>query len=127
MLTGRSYWAEARDAGKVNQSVIYDAETGFGGNGVPPDFCIQDGPFKGYINGLGPLKQVNDHCIYRLQNHEASWWMSQEFVDYCYQFNDYASAFWCMKGGPHAGGHAAIGGLVSPALVSLILAWLRYT
>lgn len=125
-LNTTSYWDEKRDAGNVNASVINDPETGFGGNGVAPDFCIQDGPFVGYINGLGPLKQVNDHCIYRSHNNEASWWMSQEFVNYCYQFNDYASAFWCLKGGPHAGGHAAIGGLVSTALLFHISALLKY-
>jgi tyrosinase len=89
---------------------------GFGGNGAAPLGCIEDGPFVGYINGIGPGRTINDHCIYRFHNNEASWWMSQAFVDYCYQFEDYATAWWCIKGAPHAGGHAAIGGLVSFAL-----------
>lgn len=39
--------------------------------------------------------------------------MSREFINYCYQFQTYEDAYWCLKGAPHAGGHTAIGGLVS--------------
>jgi hypothetical protein len=74
----------------------------------------QDGPFVGYINGIGPGREINDRCISRLHNPEASWWMHQAFVNYCYQtFKDYSTVWFCLQNAPHAGGHAAIGGVVS--------------
>ena len=63
------------------ESPVFDAVTGFGGNGVPgaytlpvdPDGtnkfyipssfvgCVQDGPFASYVICLGPGKLITDH------------------------------------------------------------------
>lgn len=103
------YWYEQQDAGRIAQSVLLDPKYGFGGDGSGPENCIQDGPFKDYINGIGPFHQIRDHCIDRKLNNEASWMMAQSYIDYCYQFGDYEKFWWCVKGAVHFGGHAAIG------------------
>jgi hypothetical protein len=41
MLITGSYWDEKHDAGKLEKSIIHDPVYGFGGNGAPPQGCIQ--------------------------------------------------------------------------------------
>lgn len=42
------YWDEVRDSGNFSKSIIFDPETGFGGDGVGRHWCVQDGPFAKY-------------------------------------------------------------------------------
>ncbi|KAJ4348598.1 uncharacterized protein N0V89_009976 [Didymosphaeria variabile] len=59
------YWDEPLDAGNFSSSVVLDAVTGFGGNGAGLSNCVNDGPFKDYVNAIGPFQQITDHCIDR--------------------------------------------------------------
>lgn len=109
---GQPYWDEPLDAGKFSESIVLDAETGFGGDGQGPSNCIQDGPFKDYVNAIGPGLRVTDHCIDRNVNDCGSRQANQSFVDQCMQSSDY-STFWpCIEFAPHSGGHGGIGGQV---------------
>ncbi|KAL5371615.1 hypothetical protein DPSP01_014139, partial [Paraphaeosphaeria sporulosa] len=76
------YWDEPRDAGKCSSSIIFDATTGFGGDGRELDGCLTDGPFANYSNAIGPEFLVTDHSIDRNISDEVSLSSSQEKVDY---------------------------------------------
>jgi len=112
------YWYEQIDAGRVNESALLDPVYGFGGAGTGPNNCIEDGPFKDYINPLGPGHEIADHCISRNFNVEASWWMAQSFIDYCRKYETFADFWWCAHGASHLGGHGAIGGTLRNAISS---------
>lgn len=108
---GNRYWHEQRDAGKFRSSVVFDPVYGFGGDGSGArNQCITTGPFANYTNALGPGYQVTDHCIDRRISDSASAGSSQAQVDRCLAMRDFASAWPCIEGQPHAGGHAGVGG-----------------
>ncbi|OAG11099.1 Di-copper centre-containing protein [Paraphaeosphaeria sporulosa] len=67
------YWDEPRDAGKCSSSIIFDATTGFGGDGRELDGCLTDGPFANYSNAIGPEFLVTDHSIDRNISDETAW------------------------------------------------------
>ena len=115
-----SYWDEPLDSGSFSKSIIFDPETGFGGDGVAPSYCIQDGPFAGYVNGIGPGHLVKDHCIDRQINDAFSILTHRDFVESCYEAESYERAWPCLEGFPHAGGHGGVGREVS-SLVTLPL------
>lgn len=106
------YWDEALDAGNFSASVILDPKTGFGGNGVGGGNCINDGPFKDYVNVIGPGQANTNHCIDRIVSDCMSQMGSKQIVDGCIQMQNF-STFWpCIEGGPHGAGHGGIGGQV---------------
>jgi len=87
--------------------------TGFGGNGTGPNNCIEDGPFAGYENTLGPGYQVNDHCIDRVVSETSSARSSQDQVDNCLAQETWLDAWNCIESAPHGGGHNGVGGEAS--------------
>jgi tyrosinase len=107
------YWEEQLDAGHFETSSIFDPMIGFGGNGSGPGNCITDGPFAAYVNSLGPGYSNTEHCINRNINDTMSAFTSQAEVDKCLATEDWLSAWACIEGMPHRGGHAGVGGLVS--------------
>ena len=107
------YWQEQIDAGKFSQSVIFDTTYGFGGDGSGRGNCISTGPFANYTNHIGPGYQVTNHCIDRRINNQISSGSSQSNVNQCLQQTSFATAWNCIEGMPHAGGHAGVGGQVS--------------
>ena len=107
------YWDETRDAGAFDTSNVLDPTTGFGGNGVGDEGCIEDGPFADYLNGLGPGYFITEHCITRFVNNNASSRAAQEFIDKCYEAESFVDAWPCFEGAPHSAGHGGVGGLVS--------------
>lgn len=109
----RSYWQEQLDAGKFSQSIVLDPVSGFGGDGSGRGNCITTGPFANYTNHIGPGYQLTDHCIDRRINNQISTGSSQGNVNQCLQQSSFATAWSCIEGMPHAGGHAGVGGQVS--------------
>ncbi|KAF2279722.1 Di-copper centre-containing protein [Westerdykella ornata] len=107
---GQPYWNEALDAGNFSTSIVLDPETGFGGNGVAPSNCIQDGPFKDYVNAIGPGEAISDHCIDRIVNECMSVMGNSTFVNQCMQMQDYKTFWPCVEAAPHSAGHGGIGG-----------------
>ncbi|ORY12449.1 hypothetical protein BCR34DRAFT_651193 [Clohesyomyces aquaticus] len=104
------YWDETLDAGNFSTSILLDPETGFGGNGVGKDNCIATGPFKDYVNTIGPGEVNTEHCIDRQVNDCASKSAEQKVVDSCMKMTNFEDAWNCLEGGPHTAGHGGIGG-----------------
>lgn len=116
---------------------------GFGGNGVPgtytlppdpnneleiPPFgcnepapilwngCVQDGPFKDtdFRINVGPGRQMTDHCITR--NFNTACWgplITSAAVATSLQPTDFYTFSDGAFNGPHLGGHAIWGGVMS--------------
>lgn len=103
------YWHEPMDAGNFMNSVVLDPVTGFGGNGSSVDLCITDGPFKDYVNPIGPYWANTDHCLKRKVNETFSARGAQHFVDDCMACPDYECARQCIQDRPHASGHGGMG------------------
>ncbi|KAF2634875.1 Di-copper centre-containing protein [Massarina eburnea CBS 473.64] len=106
------YWNETLDAGNFKASVVLDPETGFGGDGGGEKGCVQDGPFKDYVSGVGPYANSSAHCITRKIDECQSSKAAKVHVDKCMEkqtFND----FWpCIEENPHDGLHQGMGGLM---------------
>ncbi|SPO04626.1 uncharacterized protein DNG_07311 [Cephalotrichum gorgonifer] len=112
------YWDEARDAGNFVGSVVLDPVTGFGGTGVGEDNCVEDGPFAGYVNGLGPGYKVGDNCLYRDVNDTLSAMAAREYIDWCYKKDNFVDFWRCAELAPHNGGHAGVGGKMLDPIAS---------
>ena len=106
------YWDESLDAGNFSHSVILDPESGFGGNGVGKDNCIVDGPFKDYVNSIGPGQTYGKHCINRAVDECMSQNAKKENIAGCMGKKTYVDAWNCIEGMPHSAGHGGIGGQV---------------
>ncbi|KAK2737146.1 hypothetical protein FQN55_001262 [Onygenales sp. PD_40] len=104
------YWYEQKDAGQFSSSDVLDPVYGFGGDGSGDDNCITDGPFANYTNRIGPGYEVRDHCIDRQVNDGISASSAQENIDDCTSQADWISAWNCIEGLPHLGGHGGVGG-----------------
>ncbi|KAF2109396.1 hypothetical protein BDV96DRAFT_651835 [Lophiotrema nucula] len=104
------YWDESLDAGNFSTSIILDPESGFGGNGVGKNNCIADGPFKSYVNAIGPGQVNTDHCIDREVTDCASQAASLDIVNACLKKATFQDMWNCIEGGPHGAGHGGIGG-----------------
>ena len=107
------YWDVTYDAEDLFSSAILDPHTGFGGDGVGEDHCIQDGPFAGYVNSLGPGYRITDHCIQRRLNETYVKLALPEYIEACYARGGFTSAIPCIEATVHSSGHAGIGGMVS--------------
>ncbi|MBE3050507.1 hypothetical protein IMZ48_50045 [Candidatus Bathyarchaeota archaeon] len=103
------------DIGNLEGSALVDPDTGFGGNGVGEDHCIQDGPFAGFVNSLGPGYTFTDHCIHRDFNQTYMELGGEDFIAAAHRRKVFVEAEPYFQAGPHNGGHSGIGGLVSLA------------
>jgi len=123
------YWQEQLDAGKFSKSSLLDAKYGFGGNGLPTTHCITDGPFKDYVNPMGPGYVFKDHCIDRQINDAISQSSSKANVDACLTKTTWETAWPCIEANPHTGGHAGVGQQMSNGVSSPgdPLFWLHHT
>lgn len=115
-------------------SPIFDAKTGFGGNGAyVPGWhgfnnelsfepgagggCIQDGPFKNYNLSIGPGLAVTDHCLVRAVNNLGNAYVTaakQAYTLTMTSFEDFRQeAGGAFKPPPyklHDGGHVGVNG-----------------
>jgi hypothetical protein len=104
------YWQESLDAGNFTHSIVLDPEIGFGGDGAGPNDCIKDGPFKDYVNAVGPGQSITDHCINRQINDCISVMAIQSNVDQCMAMQNFSMMWQCLEDSPHKAGHGGIGG-----------------
>ncbi|KAF2187156.1 Di-copper centre-containing protein, partial [Zopfia rhizophila CBS 207.26] len=112
---GQPYWDESLDAGNFSRSIVLDPETGFGGDGIGTDRCIKDGPFKDYVNAIGPGRTISDHCIDRRVDDCTSQLADRKYVDECMQMRNFSTLWPCIESAPHSAGHGGIGGEASPS------------
>ncbi|KAK4226567.1 hypothetical protein QBC38DRAFT_480102 [Podospora fimiseda] len=109
------YWDETLDVGAFSKSIILDAEVGFGGDGLPPSNCIQDGPFASYLNPIGPGYNLTNHCIQRRISDPQSRGASKDIVDGCLALGTFVEFWRCVENQPHGAGHGGIGAqMVNP-------------
>ncbi|KAI1071786.1 hypothetical protein LB507_005468 [Fusarium sp. FIESC RH6] len=125
------YWEWTLDAGNVPKSAIWDAKTGFGGNGSPNRTertwggrsfrkCVDDGPFKDFY----PAYVVGDYDPHRLSRSWNDGSMNvgnmlsdnyaKEAVDKVQKSDNYNNYRYDLESGPHGAVHASIGGDMSP-------------
>ena len=110
------YWDESLDADDWESSILFDPDTGFGGNGVGPSKCIADGPFKNYVNAVGPGQSQTGHCIDRDINKCMGKFAAPSIIENCMKMANF-STFWpCIENGPHGAGHGGVGGEVRPQM-----------
>lgn len=141
------YWDWSLDAEDVPKSAIWDAKTGFGGDGSPnrtePTYggrsfrkCVNDGPFKDlypkYFGG-----DYSPHCLSRGWNDGSenvgkmfSDNYTKEAVNKIQEVKSYDEYRQQLEAGPHGAIHSAIGsdmipntspnGKITPVLDSLI-------
>jgi tyrosinase len=112
------------------KSAIWDAETGFGGNGDPAvdpwtdsstKKCLVDGP----LAGLRPSYTMNgydEHCLARNWNNGTAFpgdmfasHYTKDVVDSIAALTTYDDFRIQLESGPHGAIHSAVGGDMSPA------------
>jgi tyrosinase len=123
-----SYWDWTLDTDNVPGSSIWDAKSGFGGDGTrrgvnetEGDTCVQNGPFKDMTLHYLHLDE-REHCLRRQFNAGgfvpgdmlASVY-TPEAVSKIHQLPDYNNFRISLEGGPHGAVHSAIGGDMSPS------------
>ncbi|KAM0327201.1 hypothetical protein ACHAQA_006334 [Verticillium albo-atrum] len=123
-----TYWDWTLDVASVPNSPIWDAKSGFGGNGqragpneTSVESCIQDGPFKDLRVEYLQL-ETQEHCLKRNWNaggEEIGNMLAQhytpEVVAAGQEHTSYNSFHVTLEGGPHGALHSAIGGDMSPS------------
>lgn len=95
---------------QVQPATILDPVYGFGGDGSRTTGCITNSPFANYTNSLGTGYEITNHCIHRSIDDAISAGSAQTYVDACLAMRDFETAWPCIEGQPHIGGHAGIGG-----------------
>lgn len=117
---GQPYWdeqamsAELQAGSTFADSSLFDADTGFGGDGGGDDGCVVDGPFANLTLHLNHTSNFANYCLTRSFNDVAILTQANAtYADACLASEDYAAAWLCFKAKPHTAGHAAIGGTVS--------------
>jgi len=135
------YWNWSIDADKpanipVGSSVLFDAVTGFGGDGVPGTYtppggewfrpwngkgCIADGPYKDMRLNIGPDWHITEHCLARGFNEARRGNMTTALVNNALAqptFADLIRTVDLNNHNIHAGGHFFIGGEAGNTLSS---------
>ncbi|KAI0143840.1 amino acid transporter [Xylariaceae sp. FL1272] len=122
--TGRMpYWDELHDIGKMTASELWEDEY-FGGNGAGPDSCVESGPFNNLTLRWVQDGSVEEHCLSRQFDGSYLEFTNQTEIDACNAIQSYTDAWLCWFGGPHgssgphASGHAAVGGSMADATLS---------
>jgi tyrosinase len=108
---GQPYWNEVLDMDALNNSVLFDPDTGFGGDGDGAD-CVTDGPFVNLTLHLNSSSTDASYCLSRSFNQQGFQSGQQEYIDACFNTTTYVDAFECYQSNPHTAGHSAIGGTV---------------
>ncbi|KAI9167905.1 Tyrosinase ustQ [Paramyrothecium foliicola] len=124
------YWDWTIDAGNVPNSPIWNAETGFGGNGSPDRVeeggsqrrqCVDDGPFKNVRPAyFGSGKE--DHCLSRTWNAGGNtvgdmmaFAYTKAVVDNIQKLDTFLEYANSLEGRPHGAVHVGIGGDMMPS------------
>lgn len=125
-----SYWDWTLDTDDVTKSPIWDADTGFGGNGDPvidpwtessSKKCLVDGPFQ-HVQPAYTMNGYAPHCLTRNWNSGIAFpgnmlaeYYTTEVVEETHSLDDYPAFRYKLEGTPHGAIHSAVGGDMSPA------------
>lgn len=107
---GQPYWNEVLDMDDLAGSVVFDPDTGFGGEGSD---CVTDGPFVNLTLHMNSSGTTEDYCLTRSFNSNGFQSGVQANLDECFNMTTYEDAFDCYQVNPHTAGHSAVGGTVS--------------
>ncbi|PPR08304.1 hypothetical protein CVT24_000763 [Panaeolus cyanescens] len=139
---GTPYWdwtIEADSEDSLLSAPVFDAESGFGGEGVPGTYtppddptgenrifpeafhgCVQDGPFANLTLHYGPGKYITDHCLTRGVNDTMKEFLNSAAVANATAQPNFELFRIEVEGEPvtpthkvHDGGHIGIGGEMS--------------
>lgn len=108
-----SYWNEPLDVENFTESVIFDATTGFGGDGKGPNRCVADGPFANLTLRFKEDLSTSAYCLSRNFNSCAFSSAAQSIVDHCLTVQSFEEVRVCLEGAPHGAGHGGVGAVVS--------------
>jgi len=104
------------DVADLRSSILFDPETGFGGDGVPSNkHCIADGPFKDVTLRYKPDTSEAEYCITRNLNPCLFTGAAQRVIDGCLKKTTFVQLWHCIEGMPHSAGHGGVGGIVRRA------------
>ncbi|KAK7736002.1 hypothetical protein SLS63_003520 [Diaporthe eres] len=116
------YWDELSDIEQINngtltidQLVIFDSDTGFGGNGADGDGCITDGPFVNltlHMNSSGLPDESGGYCLSRSFDLTSLERGNSSYLDTCFAYDTFEDARQCYESDPHAAGHGGVGGVM---------------
>jgi tyrosinase len=137
------YWEWSQDVqdGSWGTSKVFDSASGFGGNGVGDDHCLQDGPFAAAGANLDPGPPTNTvitgshRCFHRelradIATGGLNWNKNvmplinaESYQDFSAgmesnQADDYKSGQSKQKFGIHPSGHLGVGGEMADTMVS---------
>ncbi|KAF4545856.1 Amino acid transporter [Lasiodiplodia theobromae] len=112
------YWYEVEDANNLTASIVWDVDTGFGGNGVGDDGCVVDGPFANHTLNISPATNNTPYCLSRDFNADIFTGANQTYLDECFAMTNYSVAWDCWATQPHGSAHAGIGGTMQDAILS---------
>ncbi|KAH8734384.1 amino acid transporter [Ilyonectria robusta] len=104
---GQPYWNEVLDMDDLAGSVVFDPDTGFGGEGSD---CVTDGPFVNLTLHMNSSGTSEDYCLTRSFNSNGFQSGVQANLDECFNMTTYEDAFDCYQVNPHTAGHSAVGG-----------------
>ncbi|KAI1087408.1 Di-copper centre-containing protein [Rostrohypoxylon terebratum] len=112
------YWDEPADIGNIIGSPLFDAETGFGGNGTGANGCVTDGPFANFTLRFQADNTISEYCLSRFLNDRALSMATRENVAKCIAAETFLEAWNCLEGAPHGAGHGAVMGTMINAFTS---------
>lgn len=94
-----AWWDEQMDADSGNffGSNMWDADTGFGGNGTGPDGCLTDGPFANTTEHIGPMLNYTSYCQRRAwDNEEGITTGNSTLINLCNSYDTYDDFWHCV-------------------------------
>lgn len=115
-LTAHRYWEESLDVANLAGSIVFDPDTGFGGNSNGS--CITDGPFTQLELHITQSTNYANYCLTRDFNTDGFQGATPSNVSSCYNSTTYEAAYTCYKSSPHTAGHAGVGGTMLDAVAS---------
>ncbi|KAK7413932.1 hypothetical protein QQX98_007200 [Neonectria punicea] len=113
---GQPYWDKVLDIDALNESVIFDPDNGFGGQGEYG--CVNDGPFANLTLHLNATSMAANECLSRSFSQEGFQNGQQKYIDERFKTTNYVDAFECYIVNPHIAGHAAVGGIMADQVAS---------
>ncbi|KAH8749491.1 amino acid transporter [Diaporthe sp. PMI_573] len=106
------YWEEALDADDMDNSVVFNPDTGFGGNGSGDDKCVVDGPFSNlmlHITSQWGVMDYSSYCLARSFDYDVFLGANQTNIDTCLESDNYVEALSCYSNALHIAGHLGVG------------------
>lgn len=93
------WWDEQKDADSGNffGSNMWDADTGFGGNGTGAEGCLTEGPFANTTEHIGPMLEYTTYCQKRIWDNEYGITTGNStLIDLCNSYETYGDFWYCI-------------------------------